>query len=194
MAPLGLAPKEIAATLATLETEGFARPSRSLSPRDDCGPCPADTAAANKCLAQSNKSCAEDDATIGLDAAADLPPSAAAAFRGARLGLPRAPSISSHPRVNYLRSAGSRGCLKVIAIVDDDEFVREGAKALVESLGYEALTFSSAEDFLQSDHLHTASCLITDVQMPGQSGLDLLEHLTRQGFPPTGNRCECVHR
>ena len=70
----------------------------------------------------------------------------------------------------------------MIAIVDDDEFVREGAKALVESLGYEALTFSSAEDFLQSDHLHTASCLITDVQMPGQSGLDLLEHLTRQGF------------
>jgi FixJ family two-component response regulator len=70
----------------------------------------------------------------------------------------------------------------VIAIVDDDEFVCESAKALVESLGYEALAFSSAEDFLQSDHLHTASCLITDVQMPGQSGLDLLEHLTRRGF------------
>jgi len=72
--------------------------------------------------------------------------------------------------------------VSVIAIVDDDEFVCESAKALVESLGYEAFTFSSAEAFLQSDHLHTASCLITDVQMPGQSGLDLLEHLTRRGF------------
>jgi FixJ family two-component response regulator len=72
--------------------------------------------------------------------------------------------------------------VSVIAIVDDDEFVCESAKVLVESLGYEALTFSSAEDFLQSDHLHTASCLITDVQMPSQSGLDLLEHLTRRGF------------
>ena len=70
----------------------------------------------------------------------------------------------------------------MIAIVDDDEFVCESAKALVESLGYEALTFSSAEGFLQSDHLRTASCLITDVQMPGQSGLELLEHLTRRGF------------
>jgi FixJ family two-component response regulator len=72
--------------------------------------------------------------------------------------------------------------VSVIAIVDDDEFVCESAKALVESLGYEAFAFSSAEDFLQSDHLHTTSCLITDVQMPGQSGLDLLDHLTRQGF------------
>ena len=97
VAPLGLATKEIAATLGTLEIEGFARPSRSLSPRDDCGPCPADTAATNKCLAQSNKSCAEGDATIGLDAAADLPPSAAAAFRGARLGLP-APHLSVRTR------------------------------------------------------------------------------------------------
>ena len=35
---------------------------------------------------------------------------------------------------------------------------------------------------LQSDHLQTVSCLITDVQMPFQSGLDLLEHLTRRGF------------
>jgi FixJ family two-component response regulator len=72
--------------------------------------------------------------------------------------------------------------VSVIAIVDDDEFVCESAKASVESLGYEAFAFSSAEDFLQSDHLHTTSCLITDVQMPGQSGLDLLDHLTRQGF------------
>jgi FixJ family two-component response regulator len=72
--------------------------------------------------------------------------------------------------------------ISVIAIVDDDGFVRESTKVLVETLGYEALTFFSAEDFLQSDDLQTASFLITDVQMPGQSGLDLLEHLTRRGF------------
>ena len=67
----------------------------------------------------------------------------------------------------------------LIAIVDDDEFVCESTKVLVQSLGYEALCFSSAEDFLQSDDLHNASCLVTDLQMPGQSGLDLLEHLSR---------------
>jgi FixJ family two-component response regulator len=60
----------------------------------------------------------------------------------------------------------------MIAIVGNDEIVRESTKVLVEALGYEALTFSSAQDFLQSDRLQTVSCLITDVQMPGQSGLD----------------------
>jgi FixJ family two-component response regulator len=69
----------------------------------------------------------------------------------------------------------------MIAIVDDDEFVREATKGLVRSLGYEAATFSTAEDFLQSNQAHTTSCLITDVQMPGRSGIDLQSHLISQG-------------
>jgi FixJ family two-component response regulator len=69
----------------------------------------------------------------------------------------------------------------VIAIVDDDEFVLDSAKDLIESLGYDAMAFSSAEEFLQWKCSHEASCLITDMQMPGLSGLDLQERLISQG-------------
>ena len=68
----------------------------------------------------------------------------------------------------------------MISIVDDDEFVRESTKALVRSLGYSARTFSSAEEFLDSDAGET-SCLILDVQMKGLSGVELLERLIAEG-------------
>ena len=69
----------------------------------------------------------------------------------------------------------------MIAIVDDDEAVRVAAERLVRSLGYNAATFGSANEFLNSDHVHETSCLITDVQMPGLSGVDLQDHLTARG-------------
>ena len=68
----------------------------------------------------------------------------------------------------------------MISIVDDDESVRESAKALVRSLGYSARTFASAEEFLDSDPDGT-NCLILDVQMTGLSGVELLERLTAEG-------------
>jgi len=68
-----------------------------------------------------------------------------------------------------------------IAIVDDDEVVREAMKSLVRSLGYHASTFGSAEEFLNSEQLDDTSCLITDVQMPGMSGLDLQDRLIARG-------------
>src|SRR5262245_887825 len=71
----------------------------------------------------------------------------------------------------------------MISIVDDDESVREATKGLVRSLGYSAATFGSAEEFLRSDRLHDTSCLITDVQMPGLSGLELQSHLIAAGHP-----------
>ena len=55
----------------------------------------------------------------------------------------------------------------MIAIVDDYEAVREGLQSLLRSMGHNASTFDSAEDFLASEKLHDTSCLITDVQMPG---------------------------
>jgi len=61
----------------------------------------------------------------------------------------------------------------MISIVDDDISVRESTKELVESLGYEALTFASAEEFLGSQRVRDTSCLITDLQMRGLSGIDL---------------------
>jgi FixJ family two-component response regulator len=69
----------------------------------------------------------------------------------------------------------------MIAIVDDDEAVREATKALVRSLGYNALAFGSADEFLKSQQVHDTSCLITDLQMPGLSGVDLQDHLIARG-------------
>ena len=69
----------------------------------------------------------------------------------------------------------------MISIVDDDELVREATKALVRSLGYGAHTFASAEAFLSSDQLDDTSCLITDVQMEGLSGVELQRRLIAEG-------------
>ena len=69
----------------------------------------------------------------------------------------------------------------MIAIVDDDESVREATKALVRSMGYGAVTFASAEEFLESDQLDEMLCVITDVQMPGLSGVELQKRLMAEG-------------
>ena len=68
----------------------------------------------------------------------------------------------------------------MIAIIDDDESVRESTSALVRSLGYAARTFPSAEEFLRSDFDDT-SCLILDIQMKGLSGIELQERLVGEG-------------
>jgi PAS domain S-box-containing protein len=71
--------------------------------------------------------------------------------------------------------------IPLISIVDDDELARDGICVLVESFGYEAISFRSAEHFLHSDMIAETTCLITDVQMPGLSGLELQEALQAQG-------------
>jgi FixJ family two-component response regulator len=69
----------------------------------------------------------------------------------------------------------------MISIVDDDRAIREAARKLIKSLGYAAATFASAEEFLESGRLGETDCLITDVQMPGMSGVDLHNHLIARG-------------
>lgn len=69
----------------------------------------------------------------------------------------------------------------MISIVDDDASVREATKALVRSLGHRAESFASAEEFLESDDVRETSCLITDVQMPGMTGIELQDRLTAAG-------------
>jgi FixJ family two-component response regulator len=69
----------------------------------------------------------------------------------------------------------------MISIVEDDASVREAAKGLVRSLGYTAATFSSAEEYLRSGRVRDTSCLITDVQMSGMSGVDLQDRLIADG-------------
>ena len=68
-----------------------------------------------------------------------------------------------------------------ISIIDDDESVREATKSLVRSLGYAAATFSSAGEYLRSDSIWQSSCLITDLQMPEMSGVELQRRLTTDG-------------
>jgi len=69
----------------------------------------------------------------------------------------------------------------MISIIDDDESIREATRGLVRSLGYQAAAFQSAEDFLQSEGRDATSCVITDIQMPGISGLDLQDRLRGEG-------------
>jgi FixJ family two-component response regulator len=69
----------------------------------------------------------------------------------------------------------------VISIVDDDASMREATRGLVRSLGYAAAAFASAEEFLESDRVDDTSCLITDVQMPGLSGIELQSRLAETG-------------
>jgi len=69
-----------------------------------------------------------------------------------------------------------------IAIIDDDEFVRDSMRTLVESVGYATMAFSSAEEYINSNRIRNTSCLITDVQMPGMTGFDLHDRLIRDGY------------
>jgi FixJ family two-component response regulator len=69
----------------------------------------------------------------------------------------------------------------LISVVDDDESVRRTTKLLIESFGYRAAVFESAEVLLRSRQLHDTSCLIVDVQMPGISGLELQSQLAAKG-------------
>jgi FixJ family two-component response regulator len=70
----------------------------------------------------------------------------------------------------------------MVSIIDDDALARDGIRELVESLGYESRTFVSAEHFLESGCVAKTTCLITDIQMPGLSGLELQEQLQAQGY------------
>jgi len=69
----------------------------------------------------------------------------------------------------------------MICIVDDDNWARDGLADLLLAFGYETCAFESAETFLESRAVDQAACLITDLRMPGLSGLDLQRILRREG-------------
>jgi FixJ family two-component response regulator len=69
---------------------------------------------------------------------------------------------------------------RFIAVVDDDYRILESLENLLESAGYDAAVFSSAESFLESSALAEAHCLITDVRMPEIDGLELQRRVKRQ--------------
>lgn len=69
------------------------------------------------------------------------------------------------------------GVRALVAVVDDDESVRESLPDLLNELGFATRAFSSAEEFLASGSLDQTQCLILDVAMPGMTGLDLQRQL-----------------
>ncbi len=70
---------------------------------------------------------------------------------------------------------------RVVSIIDDDLSIREGTMDLLNALGFIAVAFARADEFLQFDRLYSTSCLIADVQLPGMTGLELYEHLAGSG-------------
>ena len=69
----------------------------------------------------------------------------------------------------------------LISVVDDDESIRRTATFLIQSFGFQAAAFESAESFLKSAQLHHTSCLVVDIQMPGMNGLKLQSELAAAG-------------
>ena len=65
----------------------------------------------------------------------------------------------------------------LISGVDDDESGRESLPDLLREFGFEAETFSSAEEFLASERIASTNCLVLDVTMPGMTGPDLQREL-----------------
>ncbi len=90
----------------------------------------------------------------------------------------------------------------IISIIDDDDSVRAATKNLVRSIGFRAYTFTSAENFLQSSYVNDTSCLISDIQMPNMSGVELQSRLAAKGhlipiifitaFPDEGVRARAM--
>ena len=71
---------------------------------------------------------------------------------------------------------------KIVAVIDDDESCRTALKEMLRSAGLSALVFASAEDFLKSGQQRQTACLITDIRMPGMSGLELQAKLNADLF------------
>ena len=69
----------------------------------------------------------------------------------------------------------------LISIVEDDESLRQAMVGLVRSLGYRASPHVSAEAFLAADETGDSACIITDIQMPGLSGIELKQRLNEAG-------------
>jgi FixJ family two-component response regulator len=69
----------------------------------------------------------------------------------------------------------------LVAVVDDDESVRESLPDLLREFGFAAHAYSSAEEFLASDRVGQTKCLVLDVAMPGMAGLGLQRELKARG-------------
>ena len=69
----------------------------------------------------------------------------------------------------------------LVAIVDDDRSIRNGTRDLLNAAGFSTAIFEDARSFLASASRATAACLVTDMRMPGMTGLELFEALVAAG-------------
>ncbi len=76
-----------------------------------------------------------------------------------------------------------RSRLQLVAVIDDDESVRESLPDLLRVSGYQVETFASAEEFLAGGDLGRTGCLVLDVAMPGMTGPELHRELQRRRRP-----------
>lgn len=82
---------------------------------------------------------------------------------------------------SWLRAGPLENTL-VVSIVDDDESMRVATSSLVRSLGWDVHLYASAEAFLQSGRVADVCCVMSDIQMPGMTGLELQRHLVDNGY------------
>jgi FixJ family two-component response regulator len=68
-----------------------------------------------------------------------------------------------------------------IAVIDDDESFRVALVESLSSLGYGSRGYASAEDYVGVIEGNSVNCVVSDIHMPGMSGLDLMKHLTARG-------------
>lgn len=70
----------------------------------------------------------------------------------------------------------------IVHVIDDDEVIRETLGILLRGEGFETQTYASAAEFLARVDANTRGCIVTDVQLPGVSGIDLIVSLRQRGF------------
>jgi FixJ family two-component response regulator len=89
--------------------------------------------------------------------------------------------IAQRSAERYLATMAVReATVKMIAIVDDDELVRNALQGMLKSVGFPSQAFASAEEFLKSGQRQQIGCLIADIRMPGMSGLELQAKLNAE--------------
>jgi two-component system, LuxR family, response regulator FixJ len=71
---------------------------------------------------------------------------------------------------------------ELICIVDDDEWVADSLKLLLETFGFAVRLYNSGSEFLADDRGRTTSCLVIDQHMPGMDGLDVVDHVQKEGI------------
>jgi FixJ family two-component response regulator len=105
----------------------------------------------------------------------------AADLRDQYLGLIDAPSAKAYssPMERHPRRSAMDDVL--VAVVDDDESVRESLPDLIREFGFEARAFSSAREYLSSDSIGDTKCLLLDIFMPGMTGIELHGELKVRG-------------